>query len=248
MKFVDTRYFKNDGENIIFTGPYMEIYVPGDYFKKELAEQVGDNFKIFGLVNLVTFNDAEAKSPNPMRLLNAPIKFMTYPSAYEVRKMDLKGSDGPEPVVVLKYNCNDVLCPALMPKTSLTFRDFLAILTGGKIPGFTPYDEVFNIWMENMDMAGISFDIPDSNYEIAISEIYRSKQNPLKKFGAVLAKDPKHDLTDYVTFSPREITKTNSTFTGIAFEDMDQMLTASINRAVKNKPERTSPMEEIIKY
>ena len=248
MKFIDSKYFKDDGESIIFTGQYMEVYVPGSYFKKELAQQVGDNFKIFGLVNLVTFNDADGKSPNPMRLLNAPVQFMTFPSAYEVRKMDLKSTEGPEPVVVLKYYTNDILCPSLIPKTSLTFRDFLAILTGGKIPSFTPYDMVFDIWMENMEMAGISFDIPDSTYEIAISEIYRSRSNPLKKFGAVLAKDPKHNLTDYITFSPREITKTNSTFTGIAFEDMDQMLTASINRAVKDKPERTSPMEEIIKY
>ena len=146
MKFIDTKYFKNDGENIVFTGPYMEVYVPGFYFKKELAEQVGDNFKIFGLVNIVTFNDTEGKSANPMRLLNAPIKFMTYPSSYELRKMHMKGSDGPEPVVVLKYNCNDILCPSLMPKTSLTFRDFLALLTGGKIPGFTPWLVLVSIY------------------------------------------------------------------------------------------------------
>ena len=99
-----------------------------------------------------------------------------------------------------------------------------------------------------MDIAGISFDIPDSTYEIVISKIYRSKRNPQKTFGYVLGKDPKHDQLDYTTFTPRQITKTDSVFTGLIFEDMDQMITSGINRTNKELPDKTSPMEEIIKY
>lgn len=248
MKFIDSKYFKRIDDNIVFVGPYMEVYIPGAYFDKGLAEEVGDNYKIFGLANIITFNDPEGKSPNPMRLLNLPVKIMTYPSGYEVRKMDMKGSEGPEAVVVLKYYTNDILCNAYMAKVTHTFKDFLAILQGGKVPPFTPYDEVFNIWKKNMDIAGIKFDLADSTYEIVIAEIYRSKSNPTKKFSKVLAKDPNHDMTDYVTYSPRQLTKSNSTFTGVTFEDMDSMLTAAVNRSVQNKPEQISPMEEIIKY
>ena len=249
MQFVDNKFFKRIEDNIVFIGQYMEIYVPYYYFMNDkLAEQIGDNFKIFGLANMQTFNDADGKSPNPMRLLNIPVKIMTFPSGYEVRKMDLHSSEGPEAVTVLKYYTNDILCGAYLPKVTSTFKDFLALLTGGKVPPFTPYNEIMDIWKKNMDIAGINFDLSDTTYEIVISEIYRSKSNPQKKFSYVMGKDPKHSNVDYVTFSPRELTKSNSTFTGITFEDMDQMLTAGINRTVQNKPEKVSPMEEIIKY
>lgn len=248
MTFVDTKYFKVVDENILFTGPYMELFVPGAYFKKDLAEQIGDTYKIFGIANFITYNDPDGKSPNPIRLLNIPVKIMTYPSGYDVRKMDLHSQNGEEPVVVLKYYTNDIFCEAYMPKVSINFKHFLQMLDGGKVPSFTPYDEVFNIWKKNMEISGINFDIPDSTYEIVIAERYRSRNNPQKKFGAVLAKDPNHDMTDYVSLSARELTKINSAFTGIIFEDMDMMLTSAVNKANTNKQESLSPMEEIIKY
>lgn len=248
MKFIDSKYFKIDGDNVLFTGPYMEMYVPMIYFTKGWVEEVGDNYRIFGLVNIRTFNDPEGKNPNPIRLFNLPVKFMTYPSGYEARKMDLHSLEGPEPVGVLKYYTNDIVCPSYMAKVTTTFKDFLGILTGGKVPPFTSYEEIINIWKKNMTIAGINFDIPDSRYEIVISKIYRSKRNPQNTFGSVLAKDPKHDPTDYVTFSPREITRYDSVFTGMIFEDMDQMITSGINRTVKNKTENRSPMEDVIKF
>ena len=71
MQFPENKMFKRDGDNIIFIGQYMELYVPYYYFKNDkLAEQVGDNFNIFGLVSMRTFNDPDGKSPNPIRLLN----------------------------------------------------------------------------------------------------------------------------------------------------------------------------------
>ena len=249
MQFPENKMFKRDGDNIIFIGQYMELYVPYYYFKNDkLAEQVGDNFNIFGLVSMRTFNDPDGKSPNQIRLLNIPVKIMTYPAGYEVRKMDLHSSEGPEAVPVLKYYSNDILCGAYLPKVTTTFKDFLALLIGGKVPPFTPYPEVMDILKKNMEIAGINFDLSDTTYEIVVAEIYRSKSNPSKKFSYVMGKDPKHSNIDYVTFSPRELTKSNSTFTGVIFEDMDQMLTSGINRTVQNKPETVSPMEEIIKY
>lgn len=249
MRYPESKFFKIDGDTLLFTGEYMEMYIPKYYFDKEWAETVGDNYKVFGLVNIRIFNDAEGKDPNPIRVFNLPVKIMTYPSGdYEVRKMDLGGQEGPEAVAVLKYYTNDIICDSYMAKVTSTFKDFLQILTGGKVPAFTPYDKIMEIWKRNMDIAGISFDIPDSTYEIVISKIYRSKRNPQKTFGYVLGKDPKHDQLDYTTFTPRQITKTDSVFTGLIFEDMDQMITSGINRTNKELPDKTSPMEEIIKY
>ena len=249
MRYPESKFFKIDGDTLRFTGQYMEMYIPKYYFDKAWAEQIGDNYKVFGLVNIRVFNDVDGKDGFPIRVFNLPVKIMTYPSGdYEARKVDLGGAEGPEPVIVLKYYTNDIISESYMAKVTTTFKDFLEILTGCKVPPFTPYNQIMEIWKRNMEIAGISFDIPDSTYEIVISKIYRSKSNPQKTFGAVLAKDPKHNQIDYTTFSPRQITKNDSVFTGLIFEDMDQMITSGVNRTNKNAPEKRSPMEDIIKY
>lgn len=246
MRFIDEKYFKEDGDNILFVGPYMEAYIPASYFTKKQAEEVGDAIKTLGLFNIRTFNDANGKDPNPIRLFNVPIQLMTYPTSYETKSIKLNNTE--DVFVILKYYTNDIFCPNTVPKSLDAFEKFLAVLIGGKIPQNVSYDDVLDIWMKNNTVADISFDIPDTIFELVISEIYRSKKDPTKKFGYVLGNDPSHSPYDYITASPRAITKYNSNFTGIAFENMDEMLTAGVNRTSTGKSENISPMEEIIKY
>ena len=70
----------------------------------------------------------------------------------------------------------------------------------------------------------------------------------METFGSVLGKDPKHSPYDYITASPREITKLESTFTGISFENMDEVLTSAVVGGKENRDENISPMEEILSY
>lgn len=248
MRFVDEKYFKAVDDNILFVGPYMEAYIPSFYFTGGKAQEVGDNIKTLGLFNIRTFEDAEGKKPNPLRLFNVPAQLMTYPTSYDAANLDLHNNGENEIYVVLKYYQNDIFCPRAIPKSIHAFESFLAVLTAGKIPASVSYDDVFDIWMKNMDVADQSYDVSDTMYELVISEIYRSRQNPVDRFGSVLGKNPKHSPLDYKTASPRDITKINSNFTGITFENVDEMLTASVNRTQTGKAENVSPMEKIIKY
>ena len=248
MKYIDEKYFKIDGDNLLFTGPYMEAYIPYYYFEKGIAEEIGTAFKTFGLFNIITYNDIEGKDPNPTRIVNIPASIMTYPSAYEIKSMSLHKGEPPSHFAVFKYNTNDIFCFQVIAKELVAFKTFLAILLGGKLPGVFPYDKIIEVWMKNMELADVSFDISDTIYELVVSGIYRYRKDPNKKFGAILAKDPNHSMYDYVTASPREITKINSTYSSVIFENMDEMLTAGINRANKGTPEVESPMEEIMKY
>ena len=248
MKFVDEKYFKIDGDNLLFTGPYMEAYIPDFYFEKGYAEEIGVSFKTMGLFNLVTFNDEDGKNPNPIRVFNVPSSVITYPSAYEIRNMSLQKGEPPSRFVVFKYFSGDIFCVRVIAKDLVAFKTFLAVLLGGKLPGVFSYEHIIDIWLKNMELADINFDISDTIYEMVIAEIYRSRQDHTIRFGAVLGKDPNHSVYDYDAVSPRELTKINSTYTGITFENMDEMITAGVNRANKNTPESISPMEEIMKY
>lgn len=246
--FIDEKYFKVVDNDIIFTGPYMEAYLPSYFFSKGLAQEVGDSIKTIGIFNVKTFNDKECKNPNPLRMVNIPIEIMTYPTSYEPVQMDLHHTGEPEIFVLMKYYENDVFCPRAVPKTVKAFENFLEILTYGKIPASVSYDDIFDIWAKNREVANVNFDVADNIYELVISEIYRSRKNPFERFGAVLGKDPNHSPYDYRAASPREITKLNSSFTGLIFENIDEMLSASVIRSKKGTPENISPMEKIMKY
>lgn len=248
MKFIDEKYFKDDGANIIFTGPYMEAYIPAYYFENKWAEELGDTIKVFGLFNIITFNDANGKSPNPIRCFNVPLYMVTYPSAFEVRKIDLNNTNEPELYTVLKYYPNDVFCPNRTTQELHSFEIFLNVLIGGHLPKSLSYDDIVGVWEKNRELNGINFDVSDTIYELVISEIYRSRKNPVKRFGMEMGANPKTSPYAYKTASPREITKINSTFTGITFENMDEMLTSAVVRSKEDKKENTSPMEEIMKY
>ena len=97
-------------------------------------------------------------------------------------------------------------------------------------------------------LGDINLGVSDTVQEAFIAKIYRNKENRLETFGAVLGKDPKHSPYDYITASPREITKLESTFTGISFENIDEVLTSAVVGGKENREENISPMEEILTY
>jgi hypothetical protein len=248
MKFIDEKYFKDENGNIVFIGPYMEAYIPAFYFEKKYAEELGDTIKTFGVFNIRTFNDPDGKNANPLRVMNIPLFLITYPSSFEVKSMDLLHNNEPEVYTVLKYYNKDVVCADSTTQNIQCFEIFLNVLLSGKLPKTLPYDAIFDIWAKNRELNGVSFDVSDTVYEMVISEIYRSRRSPVKRFGMELGENPNASPYNYRTASPREITKINSTFTGISFEYMDEMLTSGVVRAKEDKPENTSPMEEIMKY
>ena len=68
-----------------------------------------------------------------------------------------------------------------------------------------------------------------------------------QKFAAVAGKENVSDY-GYATASIRQICQYNSTFTALTYEDMDSMITSSLNRSRENKKETVSPVEQIIKF
>ena len=248
MKFIDEKYFAYQDDNIIFTGPYMQVYLPSFYFEKKLASELGDAISTLGLFNFKTFNDPEGKNANPIRLFNVPTIITTFPSKKSVVELDLYNSGEKEVFVLLEYFANDIMCPKSVPKDIKAFGAFLAVMIGGKIPKSISYDDIFDVWEKNQELGAINLTVSDTVKEFVISKIYRNKKNKLETFGSVLGKDPKHSPYDYITASPREITKLESTFTGISFENMDEVLTSAVVGGKENRDENISPMEEILSY
>lgn len=239
-------FLKDDGENIIFTGYYMEIYIPETYFLTKLAEIEGTLVKTFGLLPCVI------KDKNDKVLvkhtMNMPTTIILHFNDIYKTKINLYESEESEPdsYRVLRFYNNDVVMSNVVQKDSGNAETFMSLMCGGKIRN-VPYNKMIDIWQKNLDLNGVNLGVPSSILELIVAEIYRNPKNPNEKFSKYVNDNPNVSKTDYRASNIREICSRNSTFAALTFEDFDMMMTASLNMNKYNKKQVESPIEKVIK-
>ena len=125
---------------------------------------------------------------------------------------------------------------------------FLELLLGSKLDNNIPYTYLSQAWVKNMSMNDNDLGVPITTIDLIIYELCRYINDKSKPFGAVYGKDPTISPVAYRFANIREICATNSVFTALAFEDMNSMLDASLNMTQKEKDQKISPLEQIIKF
>lgn len=232
------------GDDIIFNGNYLECYIPEYYMDGKYAEQTGNTLKVFGLFSLRTF-DAKG-NPGKLETFALPLFISLFAVDIERRQMSLLPNREPSVYYVAKfYKGNKLMSKFIMPD-STNVEIFLNMMLRGKVPNTIPYDRIIDIWHNNLKLNNVRIGTTSCILEIIISEIYRDINNPDNKFATVIGKDPKISQYDYKTANIREICARKSTFTAISFEDLDSMITTSLNMD-DNKEQTISPIEKIIK-
>lgn len=234
--------------NIVFTGDYMEFYIPEYYFDRRMAEQMGEQMRVFGLFNLQLF-DKNNKKIGKLETFNVPSTIIITSTEIEDRIMNLSvGEDDEEQkYTVVKFRQNDVIMRQGYPQDSSNVSLFLDMLTSGKIPRTIPYNKILSLWQENLRLNGVHLNVASNVLEAIIAEIYRDPKNPEKKFASIVSKSANPDQLSYRPASIREVCAYNSTFSALTFEDFDQMANASINIKRYNKEQSDSPLEKIIR-
>jgi hypothetical protein len=238
---------KDDGEHLVFNGSYMEMYIPEFYFEGKLGEDLGSSLRVFGLFNIRTFDDKS--KPLKLETFNVPTMIYIHPSEVEKRKIQLiEGSDDEvEAYRVAKFYKGNILMQNSIPQDASNVELFLKVLTSGKVPKTIPYGQVLQVWQKNLALNGVKLGVTSTVLEIIISEIYRNKKKPEEKFAKLIGLKPNTSEYAYRAANIREICARNSTFAALTFEDMDQMITSSLNIAAYGKEESDSPIEKIIK-
>ena len=244
---------KKDGEKIVFTGHYMEAYIPSSYFEGRLGENYGSSIKVFGLFNVRCFD----KNDKPLKLetLNIPTMITMYPS--EIVEKDIQLLDDEvdaseldeeeDRYTIAKFYNGDVITNASIAQDASNVEMFLKILTSGKVPKTIPYSKVLQIWQENLLLNNVRLGVTSTVLEVIISEIYRNAKKPEETFAKAIGRNPNLSEYAYRTANIREVCARNSTFAAMTFEDMDQMITSSLNINAYGKTESASPIEKIIK-
>lgn len=239
------KYFKVHDGNIIFTGEYLEVYVPGKFEESGLYQDLGELVEVFGVLNIRVY---ENNKPGKLKTLNLPTTINMYPSEKTKQRLKLMDSmEEMEPYIILKFFKEDVLTNKNTRIDSTNVERFLGMITSGKIPHTIPYSSIIKIWHKNLQLNSVSLGVPSTVLELLITEIYRYKKNPALTFGSVRGKNPEISDFDYRAANMRETCSRSSVFAAVTFEDMDAMLTSSINMTNYNKKQSISPIEKIIK-
>lgn len=239
-------FLESDGDHIIFTGEYMEAYIPEYYFDSKHAEDYGITIQVFGIFNVRTF--AKDK-PGELETFNIPSLIHIHPAEVEKKELQLIPGDDDEVLayrVAKFYKGNKVMTNSI-PQDSSNVELFINLLFRGNIPPTIPYDQIIKIWLKNLDLNNVKLGVTSTIMEIIVTEIYRNKNKPEETFSKVIGNNPKTSPYAYRTANIREICARNSTFAALTFEDVDAMLTSALNINKYDRQESESPIEKIIK-
>ena len=240
-------YFRSDDKYIYCDAPMIEFLIPKDYFESEsggFATDMGRTIHVLGVFDVNILD--EKGNIKEERILNLPtfIDINVYDS--EDRAVKLPSEPEPVPCKVITYYKGSIIMNAQIIKNDDNVAAFVDFVVKGKLPKNLPYSKSIQVWRKNVSLNGSSLGVPSMIMELILSVSYRDKNNPYNKFSTVYGKGEASEF-DYKMSSIREICQYTSTFTAITFEDMDLMITSSLNRSNKRAKEEEAPTEVLLK-
>lgn len=232
---------------IVLDCPYAEFYVPKKYMDDGLAANNGESFMSLGIMYLRTF--AAENKPNELEILKIPNKINFYPNSLENRKLTI-GREDEEDYICLKFFKGDKIMQSGNRCDNAAPEAFMQLILTGKIPKNIPYDKIIELFIKVFKINKVGIPAPAIILEMIISEVYRYDKEPSLRYGQYLAKniDKNKKLLEYNLANVRTICKSNSSFAGVSFENMDEMITSAINNNKYNRKETKTPLEDVIKY
>lgn len=241
-----TNFFKIDKENMIFTGKYMEAYIPTNVYK--LADEHGENVNLMGIFNFrIGKARGEIDPKSYLYTFNFPTTICSTPSQILKGKiMEILPGKGEKEYVVLQYYENSVIMKTEMVQDITNVKNFLDLLLNGGMPNTIKVSDVLRGFYKNLELNNETANVSGVILSAIVSELYRYSKDQTIPIRKKIGKKECTEL-DYVLNNARQVCANNNTFAALTFEDVDTMLVYSINRFRHHKKENETPLEEIIK-
>lgn len=237
--------FKDENEYLYLDIPYCEFYIPLYYFDttRKFAEEFGDYIHVLGLFNVGIFENNKLKE---MKTLNIPTMINVYQYDTEVREVQLLNGEMVQ-CKVLKFLKGAKIMPSILFENDDISKKYLQYIISGNVPSIVPYSKALQVWRKNLEINGVHFGVSSCYLELVLAGMSRNPNNLSQKFSKIAGDEGVTDY-DYFPASIRQVCQYNSTFTAITFEDIDSMITSSLNKARDKTPENISPVEQVIKF
>lgn len=237
--------FRTDDQFIYLNDPYMEFYIPLDYFDetKKFAEDFSDYVNVLGIFTVGIFKDGKISEYKTMK---HPYMIKVYVYESETRTVSIPHV-GDVRCKVICFNKDQKVMDAQLIRDAINALTYLNLITNGKVPHSVPYDKAAVLWQKNQEMNDVNFGVRPEVEETVLSLVYRKKGVLSEKFAKTFGSEQHTDPFNYDTADLRKVCQYASTFSSVTFEDIDTMITTSINRARNKIPEMYTPVEQTIK-
>lgn len=237
--------FRSDGKFIYCEADKIEFMIPNSFFTKtpKYGEDLGMKLKVFGLFP-VAYWFGNTKT---VKTMNNPFYIIIEKSTDVIETRDIPGEGETECFVVIYLKGQKIMESTIVEDSDDAVTFLRSFITSGKIPKTIPYSQVPAVWSRNQELSGVNFGIRSETEEIILALMYRNKKNLGEKFASVFGRDLDVSEYDYAEASIRQICQYASTFTSLTFEDMDSMITTSLNRKRNKGKETFTPVEDILK-
>lgn len=238
-------HFKSDDQFVYVTDDYMEAYIPLMFFDqtKRYAVDFSTYIETLGLVYCGLFSSG---SLSEIKLMKHPYRIKLYVYESETRVIDLP-AEGKTVCRVLKYTQGTRFMDAMIVQDAQSSLQYLDMSMAGKIPKAVPYDKAAEALQKNKSVNHVSFGVRNEVEEMILALSYRVPGKLNKRFAELYGGDLSVSPYAYVSVNTRQACQYSSTFSALTFEDMDSMITTSLNRSRENKKEDWAPIESIIK-
>lgn len=243
------KFLEQDGESVRFTGDILNIYLPKNYFESGVSVYNGNevNTIAYFFFEVKSFAMEEKDQLGHIYTFKLPARIVFEFDDKNSKTMNIKDT-GDIAYDVLSLNKGSIFVKNVNVERSATnAKDFLYMLHGGRFPALIPYDEIINIYMQNLDINDLSLGCQNTIYEMMIGELMRNKKNVKEPFRKTINKANINPL-DYKNINMKNIAFFNSTYTAIAFEDMNKALINGTARSLNGDKDMISPAEKVIKY
>ena len=239
-----SKYFRKDNEFVYLTDDYMEFYIPLDFFdqSKRFAVDFSSYIETLGLFYVGIFEKGSFKE---FKVMKQPYTITVY--VYDSENRTVQLPDGETVCKVLKYNKNAALMNSKIIQDAQSSLEYLDLVMGGKVPSSVPYNMVAIFCQKNKMVNKVNFGVRPEVEEMVIALNYRNPNDLSEPFAITYGGNLAVSPHAYTTVGTRQICQYASTFSSLTFEDMDAMLTTSINRSRKKGKEKFSPIEDVIK-
>ena len=242
---IDFLQQQKDG-SVVFTCAKAEIEFPEKFIDHQIAEIVGKDVKILGLIEIKVYDTEEDVEKNHSR--NVFFKhigmIITCPSS--ITDVRHKGED--DKYINLTYKQGDAFIQNVnITQDSKVASIVLDLMTSGYFPNVIPYDEIAQYWSDASAYNGVGLSaMSQSSIELIVSELCRDPKNLSRSFRHKIAEDPHTDKMRWKMINIKLLPRYSSVFSSITSGDARNNLISIVSRLRSGSQQIDSPVEDAI--
>lgn len=244
-------FLKLEGDSLVFNQDNKELvfYVPEEFFndktKRPIAEVFGEDVSMIGLCSWAII-DANGKA-SPPKTFSFPTMMICSPYEIEkVKNLKLQNANEARDYRILHFRKGDrvikeIRVPQIVDNAEMFFK---LVTVTSKMPETIPYDDIWELFMENAALNGFKYGLHSQLFGIIVSEICRDPSDLTKPYRL---SNKSNQPTGYKTISIKYLPKFTSPYVSLTSENFDEAVRSSILMSdMDEKDIPYSPLEKVI--